>query len=285
VGPARTLLAPGVWITCGRAAVLEGADHLAVIDPGDEPGGTVERPAGPLRDVLDLVRQTGKPLRWILLTHAHPDHVENLDLFRGAGPARVVAHARSPVGPDTPVTGEVRLPLGNGIEAIPTPGHSAWGDDLTFWAPGANLVFTGDVVQPKGETWEETFYPSPWVYFSDGDVYLESLGRIARLPFTTLVTGHREVRRGEAARLWVELTARSIREVAEAVRRWAGPDDLSAAGPSLYRALARDRGIPDEAIDARLAGAPGKPSAFDRFDLPGLAFYWRRFGRSTPPAP
>jgi glyoxylase-like metal-dependent hydrolase (beta-lactamase superfamily II) len=278
----RTPLAPGVWITCGRAAVLEGADHLAVIDPGDEPSGTTERPAGPLRDVLDLVRQTGKPLRWILVTHAHPDHVENLDLFRSAGPARVVAHARSPVGPDTPITGGVRLPLGSGIEAIPTPGHSAWGDDLTFWVPEAAVVFTGDVVQPKGETWEETFYPSPWVHFADGDVYLDTLGRIERLPFTTLVTGHREVRTGEAARRWVELTARSIREVAEAVRQWAGPDDLSAAGPAIYRALARARRIPDQAIGARLAAARGSPSAFERFDLPGIAFYWRRFRRSAP---
>ena len=145
VGTGATALAPGVWVTSGRTAVVEGEDGLAAIDPGDEPCGTPAKPRGPLADLAALVRRTGKPLRWVLVTHAHPDHVANLAAFRALGPAKVVAHARSPVGPDVAVREETRLAAGGGLEAIPTPGHSRAGDDLTFWSPrsgqsGARVV-------------------------------------------------------------------------------------------------------------------------------------------------
>lgn len=262
-------LARGVWLTCGRAVVLEGTDHLAVIDPGDEPGG-------PEADVRALIERTGKPLRWILITHAHPDHVANLAAFQKLGRATVVAHRRSPLQPALPIERPVTLDVGEGLEVIPTPGHSAWGDDLTIWLPTRRVAFSGDLVQPKGECWEKTFYPSPWPFFRDGDLYRESLARIAALPFETLVTGHREIRTGEAARAWVELTARAIERVEQGVHDWRSSEDLDAAAPLLYRQIARERGIDDGTIDARLAAGPGGASAFRNFDLPGIDFYWTR---------
>lgn len=68
----------------------------------------------------------------------------------------------------------------------------------------------------------------------------------------------------------------AIEAVAEAVARWNGPGDLAVAGPAIYRALARQRGLPEETIAARLASSPGHPSAFERYDLPGISHYWRR---------
>ncbi len=269
-------LADGVWLTSGRAVLLEGPDHLAVIDPGDEACGSPEEPRGPLAEVLGLMARTGKPLGWLLVTHAHPDHVGNLPLFRRLGSARVVAHRASPVRPDLPVGERAVLPIGGGIEAIPTPGHSAGGDDLTFWSAASRIVFPGDLVQPKGETWEQTFYPSPFAFFTDGDRYCASLAAIAALPFETLVTGHREVRRGEAGRRWVELTLRSLRRLEALVAAWTGPEDLVVAGEAIYRALARERGLPEAAIEARLAPPPGGRSAFASYDLPGIAYYWQR---------
>ncbi len=285
-GPHR--LAPGLWLTSGRAAVLEGRRHLAVLDPGDEPAGTRAAPRGPLADVLALVRDTGKPVRWLLVTHAHPDHVANLDLFRHAWqpPPGLVAHAASPLRPERALATPGPIDDAWGVTAHPTPGHSPWGDDLTFWCAEQQVVFTGDLVQPKGETWGQAFYPSPFPYFTDGDVYARSLERVLALPFTTLVTGHREVRRGASARHWVELTLQALQRVAAAVDAWDGPARLGQAGPAIYRALCRERGIPTGAIDARLAAGPaGQPSAFERFDLPGIRYYWeRRFGgHGAPP--
>ncbi len=282
-GPGRRELAPGVWITSGRAAVLEGGDHLAVVDPGDEPAGTASSPLGPLADVLALVGQTGKPVRWVLVTHGHPDHVANLAVFREAlGPGlRVAAHPGGPADPDEPVDAVRALPAGPGVLAIPTPGHSPRGDDLSFWAEAPPVLFPGDLVQPKGESWEEAFYPSPWVCFRDGDTYRRSLDSLLALPFRTLVTGHREVRVGDGARRWVELTRRAIERVEAEVAAWPGPEDLAAAGEAIFRKLAAERGIPPDLVRRRLSPGPDGVSPFARFDLPGVAYFWGR----RPPRP
>ncbi len=283
LGPGIHAVGPGAWVTGGRAVVFEGRDHLVLVDPGDEPAGTPADPAGPLADLRRLELQTGKALRWILLTHSHPDHVANLETFRAAAPrARVVAHARNPLGADLPIGRRTRLELGGGLEAIPTPGHTAAGDDLSFWRPDGALLLPGDLVQPKGESWEAAFYPSPWPYFTDAATYRKSLGMLLELPVDVLATGHREVRTGAAARAWVELTDRAIRRVGEAVAGWRGPEELAVAGPAIFRGLARERGLPPEAIERRLTGAPGDASAFERFDLPGVAWFWaRRRGPAT----
>jgi glyoxylase-like metal-dependent hydrolase (beta-lactamase superfamily II) len=278
IGAGLQRLGAGAWVTTGRTAVLEGPDHLLAIDPGDEPCGSPTRPTGPLKDLADLVAGTGKPLRWIALTHSHPDHVTNLETFRSWSPdARVIAHRSSPVPADVRVGDAVRLDVAGGLHAQPTPGHSAAGDDLTLWRKEGGLLFPGDLIQPKGERWEEAFYPSPWPYFVDGDVYVGSLRRLLDLPVETLVTGHREVRRGRAAQGWVALTLRAILAVEAAVAGWEGNEELEAAGEAIFRGLAAERGIPPAAVDGRLAG--GSTSAFARFDLPGVAYYWQRRAR------
>lgn len=277
LGPGVHRLGPGAWVTSGRAVVLEGRDHLALVDPGDEPAGEGGGPRGLLGELARLEAETGKRLAWILLTHSHPDHVANLPAVRAAAPAaRVVAHAASPLAPDLPVDRRADLPLGGGLVAIPTPGHSAAGDDLSFWRPEGALLLPGDLIQPKGETWEEAFYPSPWPFFTDPRPYLASLEALLALPLAVLATGHREVRFGPEARAWIALTARAIRRVGEAVSAWSGTEGLSTAGPAIFRALAAERGIPPEAVAQRFSRPGGQPSAFERFDLPGIAWFWAR---------
>ncbi len=258
--------AAGVWVTTGRAVVIEGPGALAVVDPGDEPWA-------PVAADIDAVRhKTGKDVAWIAVTHGHPDHIANLDRARAAAPAaRVVAHAASPVAPDLAVAARSPAPWGG--EVIPCPGHSPWGDDLAFWLPASQTLLSGDLVQPKGEAWDEPFYPSPYPFFTDGDRYVASLDTLLDLPVAILVTGHREVRTGPAARRWVAVTRRAILAVRDAVAAWTGPGSLDAAAPEIYRTLCRDRSIPPRIVAERMAG---RPSAFERFDRPGIAYYWAR---------
>ncbi len=273
-GPDRLRqLAPGVWITTGRTVVIEGPTGLAVVDPGDEPWG-------PVADDIDRLRRTtGRDVAWIALTHGHPDHIANLGRARAMAPAaRVVAHPGNPAAPDLAVPARSPAPWGG--EIIPCPGHSPWGDDLVFLLPAPRILLSGDLVQPKGEAWDEPFYPSPYPFFTDGDRYVASLDLLLDLPLETLVTGHREVRTGPAARGWVALTRRAILAVRDAVAAWRGQEDLGCAAPEIFRALCRDRGIPQDAVAIRMSG---RPSAFERFDLPGIAYYWAR--RDHRPGP
>jgi quinoprotein relay system zinc metallohydrolase 2 len=99
---ALTEIAPGVLVHKARHAetapdnggdianvgVVIGRDAVAVIDAGGS------RAAG--EAVLAAVRRaTGLPVRWLVLTHMHPDHVLGAAPFVEAG-ARVIGHARLP---------------------------------------------------------------------------------------------------------------------------------------------------------------------------------------------
>jgi len=288
LGPGLHPLAPGLWLTSGRAVVAEGERTLSLVDPGDEPMLTPEgRPTGFLAELLSLCERTGKSLGAVFLTHAHPDHTANLGPLRAygqrderVGAFRLLAHERSPFAPDLPI-GEAGGEH-EGIRILPTPGHSPFGDDLSFFFPEAGVLLSGDLVQPKGERWEETFYPSPYPFFTDGDRYLASLDALLALPFRTLVTGHREVRFTPEGRAWVELTRRAVAAVGEKVAEWTGGDDLAAAAPEIYRSLARERGIDDETIDRRMAPDASGSSAFSRFDLPGIAWFWKKLRTPEP---
>ena len=274
-------LGEGIWVTSSRSVVIEADSFLILVDPGDEPMQAGGRPSGALADLFTLVKRTGKPLGEVWITHAHPDHVANLPLLRALGDEdprigafRLLAHQMSPVHPDQRIDCSGEL-LGE-ITVLPTPGHSHWNDDLSFFHASSGVLLSGDLIQPKGEQWETTFYPSPFPFFTDGDLYLSSLATLEALPFTTLVTGHREVRGAPAGRHWVELTRRAIEAVRDGVRGWSGADNLAVAAPALYQALAAERGIDEATIAKRMTQDASGYSAFDRFDLPGFAYFWQQ---------
>lgn len=280
-------LAKGVWLTGGRTAVIELAGHLALIDPGDERWFSGGRPSGPLEEILALCSETSKNIGQVLITHAHPDHVANLpgllDYGRRdprIGRPEVVASSSSPLPGCTGIAGTATIDEAAGLIAVALRGHSPWGDDLAFYHSASKILFSGDLVQPKGESWEEAFYPSPWPCFADGAAYLESLDTLLALDFETLVTGHREVRFAPAGRGWVELTRLAISRVAEEVSAWKGADDAREgaddareAGRFIFRKLAAERGIDPETVAKRMV--PKDESTFDLYDLPGVLHFWK----------
>ena len=97
---AVTEVAEGVFVHRGRLEVptpenagdlanlgfVVGDDAVAVIDAGGS-RGVGERLYSTIR------RHTDLPIRWLILTHMHPDHVLGASVFREAG-ARVIGHAK-----------------------------------------------------------------------------------------------------------------------------------------------------------------------------------------------
>jgi glyoxylase-like metal-dependent hydrolase (beta-lactamase superfamily II) len=131
-----------------------------------------------LRVIRSVTRQ---PVRWLVLTHHHPDHHFGAIVFKRAG-ARVIAHPDTRVlaseggqdalvadwvrvvgldamrgfefadVPDRPVTGSDTLRLGGRTIVITHPGAGHTAGDLMVWLPRERVLFAGDLLIEDGVT-------------------------------------------------------------------------------------------------------------------------------------
>lgn len=120
--------------------IIDEAQRVAAfVDPGGSP-----------ENIISRLRKSPVSLRYILLTHKHPDHIDALPDVRAAFPeAQVVIHredqaavgaaARGALGVDDGTA----LPFGDdAIRMLHTPGHTD-GSSCFIYAGG---VFTGDTL-------------------------------------------------------------------------------------------------------------------------------------------
>jgi glyoxylase-like metal-dependent hydrolase (beta-lactamase superfamily II) len=175
-------LAPGVYLVPGdtgrgsegraNAGFVVTSEGVVVIDAQASPVDA-ERMLASIRKV------TKQPVRWVILTHHHPDHHFGTIVFRRQG-AKVMAHpdtrtlsaeggedaaladwsrvvgVQSLLGfeyantPDRPVTGADTLRLGGTsiVAAHLGPAHTP--GDLVVWLPGQQVLFAGDLLIEDG---------------------------------------------------------------------------------------------------------------------------------------
>ena len=152
-----------------------GPDGCAVIDPGPEDAGHLDR--------LRVLANRRGGARLILLTHGHQDHAAGAAGLRMRTGARILAFSRDRVpGADGLLPDHTTITLGDtSLTAIHTPGHAA--DHLCFYLPERKVLFAGDLVAGIG-----TVFIAP----PDGDLeqYLDSLRRVLALPLRRIFPGH-----------------------------------------------------------------------------------------------
>lgn len=134
----------------GNTVVFVMEDGVALVDT--KLPGTGEQ-------ILEQVRKiTDKPIKLIINTHSHPDHVGANQFFRDAGNVEVIAHANSaarmskPSGPfpANPVDREFtdKLTIGSGKDQIDLyyfgAGHTD-GDAFVVF-PAAKTIMMGDIM-------------------------------------------------------------------------------------------------------------------------------------------
>ncbi|MFQ5888993.1 MAG: MBL fold metallo-hydrolase [Gemmatimonadota bacterium] len=195
----------------GTRSYLVGGERCALIDPGPDLAGQLER----------LQRlAAGRRVESICLSHAHPDHAAAAE--RAARAFGVRVHASSETLHRLGIDGEA-LDDGDPIEvdgerraltALATPGHSH--DHLCFWRSADRLLFTGDLVLGSGTT---------VILHPDGEMgaYLASLTRLLSLRPRRILPGHGEPVENPMRLLNEYRTHRLERErqIAESVRRGA----------------------------------------------------------------
>jgi cyclase len=197
------------WRGCNPGFVVT-SDGVVVVD-------TPQLPTKAL--AMRSAAETHGPIRYVINTEHHVDHIIGNYYFKGAGP--VIAHSGTdqnfmlvtpeinpyryaaeaiptddPEGaalfpnedtyfqdPNRPLitfTADLTLRVGaHTFHLLHTPGHTP--GQLAVHVPEERVVFVGDTVFSHCQT---------WLYTSDVDQWLNSLERIRQLDFDHLIPGH-----------------------------------------------------------------------------------------------
>src|SRR5450432_2177053 len=169
----------GLMTGPGTNTYLIGRRDVAVLDPGPDDARHLEA----------IVAAAGSVIRWIIVTHTHPDHSPLVRLLAERTGARVIGLPPPDDGRQDatfaphhePGDGE-RLSLGDrALVAIHTPGHAS--NCVCYLLEGEGLLFTGDHVLEG---------VSPVILPPDGDMaaYLHSLDKLQTHDFERIAPGH-----------------------------------------------------------------------------------------------
>ena len=224
-------VADSVWFVQGEAALGSAANRNFISNAGfvitDDGVVVIDALGSPAlgAELIASIRQlTRQPIRYVIVTHYHADHIYGLQAFQAAG-ATILAHpaGREYLNSDTArlrmeasrqelfpwIDENTRLvPADRWLEAEDTvlrvgsyefrirhvgPAHTP--EDLVVYVPKTGVLFAGDLVF-RGRI--------PFVGQADSRQWIESLGRLLELWPKLMVPGHGPVSREPVAD--IELT-------------------------------------------------------------------------------
>ncbi|MBL8307588.1 MAG: MBL fold metallo-hydrolase [Rubrivivax sp.] len=216
-GPKALPAAEGVWYFQGAAALGTPANRNFISNAGFvvTPDGVVVvdalgSPALAQAALAEIRRITPLPVRYVVVTHYHADHIYGLQVYQAAG-ARIVGHgaareylnsesaqlrlqaSRSELAPwvdaDTRLvpadrwvgSGDTVLTLGGEDIVLRPVGPAHTPEDLVVWLPRRGVMFSGDLFF-RGRI--------PFVGQADSRRWIASLDRLIEVRPSLVVPGH-----------------------------------------------------------------------------------------------
>ncbi len=208
----------------GTNTYLVGIDEVAVIDPG---------PDDPKHVAAIVGASMHERVRWVLLTHTHPDHSPATAALVRATGAEVLAFNKR--GTDLAVD----RAIGEGdtidgtefrLEVLHTPGHAP--NHLCFFLDEERVLFTGDTIL---DGMYSVVSPD-----TGGDMakYIATLERLKKMRLSRIAPGHGDVIEEPRARIDDYLKHRLTREKQILGVLKQGPARIKAIVATLYPDLA-----------------------------------------------
>jgi glyoxylase-like metal-dependent hydrolase (beta-lactamase superfamily II) len=251
------------------------------------------------RAAVSALQRTGRPVRAILVTHPHPDHVTGLATLKLAFPKapvystaeavayldgkgktllamNVEARARGDATdripkPDVLLRDGQRLTIGNLEIQVKLLGTGESPGAAAYYVPSMKTLVVGDILTPRRVPLLAAGHTADW---------LKQIDILRRMydPSTRVLPGHGPAAVLAAAADWQEQYINAFRaEVERATRRDTdgGPCVTAPEGQRILAAIRRDH-----ATDERVARMP--PDALDGLNLEGVS--WELTGRACPGA-
>jgi glyoxylase-like metal-dependent hydrolase (beta-lactamase superfamily II) len=215
--PRAQPVAEAVWFVQGEAALGSSANRnfisnagFVVTDDGVVVIDALGSPALAQALIAEIGRVTKQPIRYLIVTHFHADHIYGLQAFKAIG-ATVIAHAQGKayLNSDTAqrrlessrqdlspwIDGQTRLvPADRWLDSEEStlrvgsfdfvlrhvgPAHTP--EDLVVFVPSRSVLFAGDLVF-RGRI--------PYVGQADSRQWMASLGRLIEFKPKVMVPGH-----------------------------------------------------------------------------------------------